>query len=155
MPGAAVFSVQNGITVVQPASGELSLVTNQDPHHAAIVNCTRNPEKYPDLELETTLQRGVTYEDIAQTLPLPNKQKLPEITTGSYDHVASSSKNNKNVRGATIKHYRCVSVQPSAHTAKCGTQLYDAYSCVMTQGDASKVRKTPSWPRSWANFSLL
>jgi hypothetical protein len=26
---------------------------------------------------------------------------------------------------------------------------------VVRGGQATKVRKTPSWPRSWANFSLL
>ena len=30
----------------------------------------------------------------------------------------------------------------------CFIQVYDGHR-------ARKVRKTPSWPRSWANFSLL
>ena len=146
-----IYTVRNGVSMVKPAPGELSILNKQDPHYAAIVSCTRNPELYPDLDLDTTLQRGVTYEDIASSLPLPNGQKLPEFTAGgSYDNVISSIKTKTD--GAVVKDYRCVSVQPSTHTANDGTQLYDAYSVVMSQSDASKVRarlqKENEW--SWA-----
>jgi hypothetical protein len=30
-----------------------------------------------------------------------------------------------------------------------------AKACDAEEAAAAKVRKTPSWPRSWANFSLL
>ena len=41
--------------------------------------------------------------------------------------------------------YRKVIIEPELSSAVRG----------LTSEEDAKVRKTPSWPRSWANFSLL
>jgi hypothetical protein len=38
---------------------------------------------------------------------------------------------------------------PGGQVTRAHSDVYDNLICMI------KVRKTPSWPRSWANFSLL